>query len=209
MSLDTWLLYVTTVFFFLLSPGPSHIYMLSTSLSFGFKKSIATGAGDLSAHVWQTAVASLGLVSFIYTFQDMFIVIKWLGVLFLVYLAIKQFLKKDINIKDDKDKSISAKKLYLNGFLMSSSNPKAVVFFAALFPLFVDPSQPTIIQFFILGLTYIIIDGIFLLFYGYFASWSKEKFGAHINMYLNKISGSLLLISALLLALKDIKQQAE
>ena len=89
MTLDTWFLYVTTVFFFLLSPGPSHIFMLSTSLSYGFKRSIATGAGDLSAHVWQTAIASLGLVSLIYTFADLFIVIKWLGVLFLIYLAIK------------------------------------------------------------------------------------------------------------------------
>lgn len=208
MLFETWLLYISTVFFFLLSPGPSHIFMLSTSFSHGFKKSIATGAGDLSAHVWQTAVASAGLVSLIYTFQDLFIVIKWFGVIFLIYLAVKQFMKKDVNIKNDKNLDVSAKRLYLNGFLMSSSNPKAVIFFAALFPLFVDVTQPTMIQFFILGLTYIVIDGMFLLFYGYFAAWSKEKFGEHINMYLNKISGGLLLSSAFLLALKDIKQQS-
>lgn len=207
MSQETWFLYVTTVFFFLLSPGPSHIYMLSTSLSYGFKKSIATGAGDLSAHVWQTVVASVGLVSLIYTFQELFIVIKWMGVAFLIYLAIKQLRKKDYSSQSKNISNITAKKLYLNGFLMSSSNPKAVIFFAALFPLFVDTTAPTGNQFFILGLTYIVIDGLFLLFYGYFASWCNNKFGNHIDRYLNKISGGLLFVSALLLALKDMKQQ--
>lgn len=207
MTLDTWILYVTTLFFFLLSPGPSHIYMLSTSLSFGFKNSLATGAGDLSAHIWQTTVASAGLVSLIYTFQDFFIVVKWIGVSFLIYLAYKQLRKKPLNLDNRVDPTISAKRLYLNGFFMSSSNPKAVIFFAALFPLFVDPTQPTMIQFFILGLTYIVIDAAFLLFYGYFASWSKKRLGERINIYLNKISGGLLLASALLLALKDMKQQ--
>jgi homoserine/homoserine lactone efflux protein len=70
MTFGAWTTYVTTVFIFLLSPGPSHIFMLSTSLSYGFDKSWATGAGDLTAHLWQTAVASIDLVSFIYAFQD-------------------------------------------------------------------------------------------------------------------------------------------
>ena len=205
MSFETWITYVTTVFFFLLSPGISHIFMLATSLSYGFKKSIATGAGDLSAHVWQTVVASAGLVSIIYTFQDVFILIKWIGVVFLIHLAIKQFKKKDLVTQQNINKNISAKKLYMNGFLLSSSNPKAVVFFAALFPLFVDVSQPTLIQFFILGLTYIVIDGLFLLFYGLFSSWCNKKFKHHINRYINKISGSLLIVSALFLAFKEIK----
>ena len=80
MPIEFWFAYIVTVFFFLLSPGPSHLFMLSMSASHGFGKSWATAVGDLSAHVWQVTLASMGLVGFIYTFQEVFIVIKWAGV---------------------------------------------------------------------------------------------------------------------------------
>ena len=95
MTFESWITYVATVFIFLVSPGPSHLFMLSTSLSHGFNKSWATGAGDLSAHLWQITVASIGLVSFIYAFQNLFVLIKWAGVAFLIYLGIIQFRKKN------------------------------------------------------------------------------------------------------------------
>ena len=204
MALDSWFIYIATVFIFLLSPGPSHIFMLSKSLSHGFGKSWATGAGDLTAHIWQIFVASIGLVSFIYAFQNFFIIIKWAGVLFLIYLGIKQFRKKSSFIEYAKENVISRKLLFWQGFLMSSSNPKAVVFFAALFPQFINTSEPTAIQFIILGATYILIDGCFLMIYGYSADWCMTRFEKHIDKYLNKFSGSLLIGSAIMLGLKDI-----
>ena len=82
MTLENWIAYSVTVFIFLVSPGPSHLFMLSKSLSHGFGKSWATGAGDLTAHLWQIGIASIGLVSFIYTFQNFFIIIKVFGPLF-------------------------------------------------------------------------------------------------------------------------------
>ena len=205
MTLENWIAYIITVFIFLVSPGPSHLFMLSKSLSHGFGKSWATGAGDLTAHVWQTLVASMGLVSIIYTFQSFFIAIKWAGVLFLIYLGIKQFNKTSPFTEFAKENIASKKTLYLQGFLMSSSNPKAVVFFAALFPQFINISEPTEIQFVILGATYIFIDGCFLIFYGYSADWCMSRFEKHIDKYLNKFSGSLLIGSAVMLGLKDIK----
>ena len=94
MTLENWTTYVITVFIFLLSPGPSHIFMLSTSLSHGFGRSWASGAGDLTGHVWQITAAAIGLVSFMYAFQNFFVIIKWSGVVFLIYLGISQFRKK-------------------------------------------------------------------------------------------------------------------
>jgi threonine/homoserine/homoserine lactone efflux protein len=180
--------------------------MLSTSLSHGFGKSWATGAGDLSAHVWQIAVASIGLVSVIYAFQELFIVIKWAGVAFLIYLGVNQFRKKSASVNDSRWNSQSRVTLFWKGFITSSANPKAVVFFAALFPQFINPSIPTAKQFLILGLTYIVIDGCFLMVYGYTSNWLLNRFEKHIDRYLNRISGSLLICSALLLGLKDIQE---
>ena len=206
MTLENWIAYSVTVFIFLVSPGPSHLFMLSKSLSHGFDKSWATGAGDLTAHIWQIGVASIGLVSFIYAFQNFFMIIKWAGVLFLIYLGIKQFRKKSPFTEYSAEKAISRKLLFWQGFLMSSSNPKAVVFFAALFPQFINTSEPTAIQFAVLGATYIVIDGCFLIFYGYFADWCVTRFERHIDKYLNKFSGSLLIGSAIMLGLKDINE---
>ena len=205
MTWEIWITYVTTVFVFLVSPGPSHLFMLSTSLSHGFNKSWATGAGDLSAHLWQITVAAIGLVSFIYVFQDFFVIVKWAGVAFLIYLGVGQFRKKSSATTYNNSNKKSRIALYWRGFVTSSANPKAVVFFAALFPQFINPAKPTAHQFAILGLTYVAIDGCFLLFYGCFADWIKNRFEKHIDRYLNRISGSLLIGSALLLGLKDIK----
>ena len=205
MALETWITYIATVFIFLVSPGPSHVFMLSKSLSHGFDKSWATGVGDLTGHLWQISLASIGLVSFIYAFQNFFIIIKWAGVLFLIYLGIKQFMKKSSIDEHPRENAIRKKTLFWQGFLMSSSNPKAVVFFAALFPQFINTSEPTTIQFAILGATYIVIDGCFLIFYGYFAEWSVTRFEKHVDKYLNKFSGSLLIGSAVMLGFKDIQ----
>ena len=59
MALEAWLAYAATVFIFLVSPGPSHVFMLSKSLSHGFDRSWALGVGDLTAHLWQICVASV------------------------------------------------------------------------------------------------------------------------------------------------------
>jgi len=179
--------------------------MLSTTLSHGFKKSWATGAGDLSAHLWQIAGASLGLVSLIYAFQNLFVIAKWAGVAFLIYLGIVQFKKKGTSIDRSKGNEHSIVSLYWRGFLASSANPKAVIFFAALFPQFINTAKPTTHQFAILGLTYIVIDAFFLMFYGYSADWLSNRLERHIDKYLNRISGLLLVVSALLLGLKDIR----
>jgi threonine/homoserine/homoserine lactone efflux protein len=140
----------------------------------------------------------------IYSFQELFVVVKWAGVGFLVYLGFSQILKKGAAATCSTEGTRSRAAMFWKGFITSSSNPKAVVFFAALLPQFVDPSRPTAYQYLILGMAYMIIDGCFLLFYGYFADWIAKRFDKHIDRYLNRISGSLLIVSALLLSLKGI-----
>jgi threonine/homoserine/homoserine lactone efflux protein len=204
MTFESWFTYVVTVLIFLVSPGPSHIFMLSKSMANGFERSWAVAAGDLTAHLWQIAAASLGLVSLIYAFKELFMVIKWAGVLFLVYLGVRQFMRKSSLNGAGGEVPASRRTLFLQGFAMSSSNPKAVVFFAALFPQFINTSQPASIQFAILGATYIFIDGCFLAFYGNFADWCQRRFERYLHRYLNRFAGTLMIVSAIMLGLKDV-----
>lgn len=203
MNLEIWLLYLVTVLVFMSTPGPSHLLMLSNSLSNGFRKSTATAAGDLSANLLQMIAASAGLATLLMNSQDYFLYIKWGGVAYLVYLGIKQLLSKHADFTQQQTRSI--KSLYWQGFITSAANPKAVIFFAALFPQFINVAQPLFPQFLALSLTYLIIDGLFLCFYGKAAEFLKRKYFGFFERYLSKITGGLFIGAAVLLGMKSIE----
>ena len=89
--------------------------------------------------------------------------------------------------------------------MTSATNPKAVIFFAALFPQFVNSAVQTGKQLVILGVTYLVIDACFLTGYGGFADWIESRFRHHVGQYMNQTSGALLVCAAILLGLKEIK----
>ena len=204
MSVETWLAYVTTVLILMSTPGPSHLLMLSNSLGNGFRRALATAAGDLSANVIQMIVAAVGLATLIRSSRDTFIYIKWAGVSYLVYLGISMIRRRfDPSLAVGSERR-SARSLYWQGFMTSAANPKAIIFFAALFPQFVTPGFGTAPQFLVLGLTYLVIDGCFLSVYGGFAGWIASRFRHHVGPHMNRVSGILLIVAALLLGMRDI-----
>ncbi len=81
MSIEHWLTYIATVLILMSIPGPSQLLMVSNSLQNGFRKSLATAAGDLSANFLQMIVASIGLVSLIQNASEFFLIVKWIGVI--------------------------------------------------------------------------------------------------------------------------------
>ncbi len=95
MTPDLFLAYITTVFILLVSPGPSHLLMFSNSLASGFNRSWATAAGDLTANTLQIVVASTGLAGLLYASRNFFVAVKWAGVVYLVYMGISQFRRKN------------------------------------------------------------------------------------------------------------------
>ena len=93
-------------------------------------------------------------------------------------------------------------KLFMEGFLMSAANPKAIVFFAALFPLFLKETDPIIPQIAILAITFLTIDGLSLFIYATFAEKLKAYLENQEKVYLqNKIIGGLLILSGIMLAM--------
>lgn len=205
MSIDIWLVYVVTVLVLMSTPGPSQLLMLSNSISNGFRRSLFTAAGDLSANFIQMIVASIGLVSIIASSRDFFLAVKWAGVIYLVYLGLKLIFGKQSPAGKEHAPRRSAQSLYWQGFITSAANPKAVIFFAALFPQFIDPAGSLALQFAILSATYIVMDALFLTFYGKFADWVGSRLIPSTRHHLDKLSGSLLIGAAVLLGLKDME----
>ncbi len=206
MTLDNWVLFIIAVLALMSTPGPSQLLMLSNSATYGLKNSVATIVGDLSANLLQMIIATVGIGLLIASFDNILIYIKWIGVIYLVWNALKLMLSKKQNANNYK-KSNNKKiyrKLFLQGFLTSASNPKAILFFAALFPQFISANGDIWIQFLILSITYISIDGIFLLFYGFAASKIAMMIKSNSSLIINKVGGSLMLVAAFLLGLKTL-----
>ena len=203
MNVDTWLLYVGTVLLLMSTPGPSHLLMLSVSMSNGFHRSLATAAGDLSANALQILLAGLGLAAVITGSQYGFTIIKWAGVAYLIWIGVRHIIA---SLKDGAGAGrapvTSLKRLWLRGFITSAANPKAVVFFAALFPQFLNPDRPLGPQVAVLGISYIVIDGCFLATYGKSASWIAEKIHGRHRVWVERAAGSSLIAAAVLLGLR-------
>lgn len=203
MTTETWLLYVGTVLLFMSTPGPSHLLMLSVSASNGFRRSLATAAGDLSANALQILAAGLGLAAVVMSFQHGFAVIKWAGVSYLVWVGLRQIIASFRNsAARERGARLSLRALWLRGFVTSAANPKAVVFFAALFPQFLDSERSLAPQIAILGLTYVVIDGCFLTAYGKGASWIAERIRSRHKAWIDRVAGASLIVAAVLLGLR-------
>lgn len=207
VSPETWAAYVTTVLVLMSTPGPSHLLMLSNSLANGFRSSIATAAGDLTANVLQMLAAGLGLATVLTATRHGFTVVKWTGVAYLVWLGVKK-IRRSLGTPTKLAEALPAshRRLWLQGFVTSAANPKAVVFFAALFPQFVSSERDFWPQMLVLGGTYIAIDATLLLTYGASADWLASKLRGPTRRWLDRLAGSCLIAAAILLGLKTIQR---
>lgn len=204
MTIETWALYVGTVLLFMSTPGPSHLLMLSVSASNGFQRSLATAAGDLTANALQIVLAGIGLAAALHASQYGFTAVKWLGVGYLIWLGIRQIIRsfKTHGVAAPARKA-SLKTLWARGFITSAANPKAVVFFAALFPQFLSSTHSLLPQILVLGFSYIVIDGLFLSAYGKGGNWIAKKLSGRKQVWVERFSGTGLIGAALLLGLKS------
>jgi threonine/homoserine/homoserine lactone efflux protein len=203
MTWETYLLYLATVgVFFASPPGPSQILMISNSLRHGVRPSLMTVAGDLSANALQMTAAAFGLAAIVAASQEALTLVKWAGVAYLVWIGLRT-LRGGRGDTDPHGRAAPRRRdLYRQGFLTSAANPKAVVFFAALFPQFIDPAVAIWPQLLILGATYIAVDGTLLVVWGSAAARVLGFLRSRTRL-LNRISGSLMILAAGLLALKD------
>ena len=203
MTFETWILYVATVLVFMSTPGPSHLLMLSTSLSNGFRRSLATAAGDLAANAIQIMLAGFGLAAVITSSQYGLLIVKWAGVAYLVWVGTRQIIAS-FRQQDETNAApkASARLLWFRGFVTSASNPKAVVFFAALFPQFLSADLALAPQIALLGATYLIIDGCFLAAYGKGAGWLGKKIRSHHRVWVDRAAGASMIGAAVLLSLR-------
>ncbi|MEZ2903989.1 LysE family transporter [Acinetobacter terrestris] len=159
MSYQVWLAYMLACWVISVSPGAGAIASMSSGLNYGFRRGYWNALGLQLALLVQIGIVAAGVGVLFATTPWAFMVVKWFGVLYLLYLAYLQWKAPTQSIKiqqEQPNKSIA--KLVLHGFLVNMSNPKAIVFLLAVLPQFLDLSKPQWIQYLIMAVTMITID---------------------------------------------------
>ena len=202
MSIESYLLYLGVLaVFFATPPDTSQLLIISNSLRHGLRRSLATVAGDLSANTMQMTAAAFGLTALVAGSGQALGVVKWLGVAYLAWIGLRLMLSRASAADVAPAK---AGHLFRQGFLTSTANPYAVVFFGALFPQFIDAGAPVLPQLLILGGTYLAVDGVILVLWGWAAVRTLGRVKSLGGVWISRISGALMIGAAVLLGAKDI-----
>ncbi len=177
--IENLLSFTIATLFLAMAPGPDNIYVIAQSLTNGTKSGIATTAGLISGCIVHTTLLAFGLSAIITTSETLFYGIKVLGALYLVYLAYKVLLSDSKISFSEKAPRKTNIQLFKQGVIMNIINPKVMIFFLAFFPGFLwDKTGNTVIQFYILGITFMVVSFIVFsslsILAGYFSSLLNE-----------------------------------
>jgi len=193
-------LFLQIIIFLFITPGSPRIVIISYSMNYGVKNCIWTALGDVTANFIQATLVIFVIGSF-FSDNPLFLnSFKWIGIIYLCYLAydIYKSNPKGINSKTFSSKSFFS--FFKDGFLVAGSSPKAWMFFPFIFPQFIDFSGNYVVQFFILISTYMFLD--FLSLIGYAILANKLILWINANpRVINSISACVLIVIAIIIAI--------
>ena len=167
-------------------------------MNYGVQKCVWTAFGDITANFIQATLVIFFLGSFFSDNPNFLNIIKWIGIIYLFYLAydVYKSVPKNLNSKIITSKSFFS--FFKDGFLVAGTSPKAWLFFPLIFPQFIDFNSNYVVQFFILITTYVVLDFLSLIGYALLAQklivWIKAN-----PKTINTISASVLILIALII----------
>lgn len=204
MDLQLWLYYLLAILVLTASPGPSILLCVSKSVTIGFRSAWYSALGIISAIYLILTLSFTGLGLIISQSEWIFGLIKWTGAAYLVYLGIKALRSNQASLKTTQLESSEGLKPwshYWTGFIVGASNPKAIVFFTALFPQFIDPNAPLLAQYLVLAATFLVLELFWLLAYAYLGKRSSHWLMAEGRAkWFNRVSGSVFVSAGALLS---------
>jgi len=155
-----WLAFVGAAILIALSPGAGAIQSMATGLSHGVRRGYWSIFGLEIGLMLQLTLVAVGLGAIVTGSIVVFNVIKWVGVAYLLYLAVRQWRTATRDLREQMDTSTNGGRaaLVVRGFLVNATNPKGLVFFLAVLPQFVVPTAPLLPQYLAIGATMVAVD---------------------------------------------------
>jgi homoserine/homoserine lactone efflux protein len=160
MAWEVWLTFVGAAIAIAVSPGAGAIQSMATGLTHGVRRGYWSIVGLEIGLMLQLALVAAGLGAVVTNSVLAFNVIKWIGVGYLVYLAVRQWRTATVDLREQVGKASDGGRLSLvvRGFLVNATNPKGLVFFLAVLPQFVVPTAPLLPQYMAIGATMVAVD---------------------------------------------------
>jgi threonine/homoserine/homoserine lactone efflux protein len=202
LELQAFLIFATTTAVVIASPGASAILVASQGASNGWKATVFSIFGIMLATTTYFVMSASGLAALILASHLLFQIIKWVGVGYLIYLGLTAILSKSGGISvASKGVKRSKKKLFSEGFIVEFANPKALLYFAAILPQFLDLSAPIAQQMIIMGLTGMLMQ---LIIYSAYAKTGDRLASGGVRTWVvdivNKAAGAALIFAGIKMA---------
>lgn len=199
-------LFLTVSWALIIAPGPDMLYVITRGVTHGRKAGMLSAVGVICGILVHTTAAALGLTLIFQTSAFAFMIVKYLGAAYLIYLGIKAWREKNVFRIQTSSSTISSRQLFWQGVLSNVLNPKIAVFFLAFLPQFVDKGgSQVILQLILLGLTFAFLGLIFLVVVGYssgtIGSWITRR--PQLAQSLGRLSGGILVALGVRLALTE------
>ena len=198
---ENYFIYVQLLLFLFITPGPPRVVIVSHTINYGLKRSVWTAVGDVSANALQATLVTFVIGSLLIDNPEFFTYLKWIGILYILYLAYETFTLKTKKIGSENKTSKSIFSFFRDGFLVAGLSPKALLVFATIFIQFINFNENVFAQFLVLTLTWVILDFTSLMAYGFaagkIANWLKGN-----PRFLNTISACVLIIIAIIVAIR-------
>ncbi len=196
MNLEVLLMYSAVSFLYIISPGPAIVLAISNGLKTNMRIVVISSLGNIVGILLLSVVSISGLGALLVTSSLLFIVVKIIGVFYLIYFGFRQFtngkslLSGDI-YRHDKLRYIFFSFFY-EAFFLAVTNPKPVLFFTALFPQFLNLDTALMPQFFIMTAIFMLFSFLSLCSYGFISKSAKSYFTNQDRMtWFHRITGGI------------------
>lgn len=217
MDLHLWLIYLAAAVGLSLTPGPNGLLVLTHGMRFGWRRTFPTALGGVTGFMVLVAASLVGLGALLATSERAFEIAKWIGAAYLVYLGVKTWrARPPLAAQTDPAMATSAadtvagpsrvghspawRRRFAEGFIVAVSNPKALIFFAAFLPQFMQAGVPMWLQFLILGGTFGVVELVYELIIAGAAQRIAPWLGRN-GRWFNRVSGATFIAIGGMLAL--------
>lgn len=201
MAYETLILFFITDLLFCLSPGPATIVCASHAASGGMKNAYGPIMGIHAGNFIWYGLSAFGLVALVQTAPSLYSFIRWAGVIYLLWMAYTMLRENAGSLSINKRATVPFRKGFLSGLAVHMSNPKALLFYAAFLPQFINPDVNILYQIMILASITIITESIGLIFYSSLAAGARNMVGGKkIASHAHNISAIVLIGVAIFMA---------
>jgi len=202
--LETWLPFLAAAFLISVSPGAGVISCMAAGMRFGFARAVWNLFGLVAGLQFVLLLVATGLGALLAASSLAFTAVKWLGAAYLIWLGIAQWRAPPVAVDAEaaaNELGGTRRQLFLRGFLVNATNPKAIIFMLAVLPQFIDPARPLVVQYVVCGATLAFTDLVAMGAYTAFAAKALRLLRKPRQVrVMNKAFGGMLMAMGALLA---------